>query len=66
MSIAIGIGLNAAGEQAKPLLHVIQAMYAVVEKIMFAMFWLELIPKFDEFNAFSFRLFSTMHICVEF
>ena len=39
VSLAIGLALNAAGEQGKPLLSVVHALYAVVEKLMMAMFW---------------------------
>ena len=39
VSLAVGMALNAAGEQGEPLLRVVHAIYAVVEKLMMAMFW---------------------------
>ena len=39
LSLVVGLGINAAGEEGAPLLSVIKSLYAVVEKILIAIFW---------------------------
>ena len=39
LSLVVGLGINAAGEEGVPLLSVIKSLYAVVEKILIAIFW---------------------------
>ena len=39
MSLVVGLAINAAGEEAQPLLAFIKSVYAVVEKLLTAVFW---------------------------